>query len=340
MFQPPQQQQQQPQLQSNILPSAQNITTGISDGVINTIGNLKNTFADTKNTFQQSIDEFSSASALNAGNEFLESNSLIAKFGFIILILIGFMFMFRIGMILISSILAPSTSPYLVKGMIQGSESVKVEQDTRTSSAIVGYSENEPSGLEFSYSVWLSFSDLNKDSKYHHIFNKGIIDASNITLSGVNNLSNAPGLYVKSNADGTNTLRVYMDTFSKNGQISNADEQRTQMDIAGIPFNKWVNVIIRVQNRILDIYINGVLTQHKDLGYVPKQNFGDVYVCQNGGFAGKLSNLRYYPKGLNVFEINGIVGWGPNLSTSSVSQSAAISSDTSYLSYLWYKGNQ
>jgi hypothetical protein len=248
--------------------------------------------------------------------------------------------MFRVGMIIISSILSPSTSPYLVKGMIQGSESVKVEQDTRISSAIVGYSENEPSGLEFSYSVWLSFNDLNKDSKYHHIFNKGIIDASNISLTGVNNLSNAPGLYVKSNMDGTNTLRVYMDTFSKNGQIANADEQRTQMDIAGIPFNKWVNVIIRVQNRILDIYINGVLTQHKDLGYVPKQNFGDVYVCQNGGFAGKLSNLRYYPKGLNVFEINGIVGWGPNLSTSSVSQAAAISSDTSYLSYLWYKGNQ
>ena len=336
MFQPQQQQPQQPQ--TNILPNV--ATSEISNGVMNTIGNLKNTFADTKNTFQQSIGEFSSASTLNAGSEFLETNSLVAKFGFIILILFGFLFMFRIGMIIISSILSPSTSPYLVKGLIQGSESVKVEQDTRTSSSIVGYSENEPSGLEFSYSVWLSFSDLNKDDKYHHIFNKGIIDASNITLSGVNNLSNAPGLYVKSNMDGTNSLRVYMDTFSKNGQIANADEQRTQMDIAGIPFNKWVNVIIRVQNRILDIYINGVLTQHKDLGYVPKQNFGDVYVCQNGGFAGKLSNLRYYPKGLNVFEINGIVGWGPNLSTSSVSQAAAISSDTSYLSYLWYKGNQ
>ena len=333
------QQQQQPQQpQTNILPNA--ATTGISNGVTNTIGNIKNTFADTKNTFQQSIDEFSSASALNAGSEFLETNSLVAKFGFIILILFGFLFMFRIGMIIISSILSPSTSPYLVKGLIQGSESVKVEQDTRTSSAIVGYSENEPSGLEFSYSVWLTFSDLYKDGNYHHIFNKGIIDASNISLTGVNNLSNAPGLYVKSNADGTNSLRVYMDTFSKNGQISKIDEQRTQMDIDGIPFNKWVNVIIRVQNRILDIYINGVLTQHKDLGYVPKQNFGDVYVCQNGGFAGKLSNLRYYPKGLNVFEINGIVGWGPNLSTSSASKAAAISSDTSYLSYLWYKGNQ
>ena len=335
MFQEQGQQPNQNQPITSILPSTEAVTGGIT----NTINNISNSIAETKNSFKDSLNQFSSTSAVDAGKEFLESNSLIAKFGFIVLVLFGFLFLFRIGMILISSLLAPRSSPYLVKGMITGTESVRVQQDSRASSSLVNYSENQPSGLEFTYSVWLLFNSQKMDGKYSHIFNKGIVDGSNIVTNGVNNLSNAPGLYVKGNDDGTTTLRVYMDTFSKTGPITNIDEQRTTMDINGIPYNKWVNVIIRAQNRILDVYVNGVLTQHKDLGYVPKQNFGDVFVCQNGGFSGKLSDLRYYDKALNVFDINGVVSWGPNLSTSS-SSSGQISTDATYLSHFWYKANQ
>ena len=328
-----QEQQNQNQQSASILPNADEVTGGLTD----TVSSISSSIADAKS----SMNQFSSTSAMDAGKEFLQSNSLIAKFGFIILVLFGFLFLFRIGMMILSYILNPSDSPYLVKGLISGTESVRVQQDSRTSYAIVNYSENQATGLEFTYSVWILLNSTNTsaNSKYAHIFNKGILDGSNITVSGVNNMSNAPGLYVKGNTDGTSTMRVYMDTFSQTGPIQNIDDQRTTMDISGIPYNKWVNVIIRVQNRILDVYINGVLTQHKDLGYVPRQNFGDVYVCQNGGFSGKLSDLRYYPKSLNVFEINGIVGWGPNLSTSP-SASGQKDTDASYLSYLWYKATQ
>ena len=328
-----QEQQNQNQQSASILPSADEVTGGLTD----TVSSISSSIADAKS----SMNQFSSTNAMDAGKEFLQSNSLIAKFGFIILVLFGFLFLFRIGMIILSYILTPSDSPYLVKGLISGTESVRIQQDSRTSSAIVNYSENQATGLEFTYSVWIRLNSTNTsdNSKYAHIFNKGILDGSNITVSGVNNMSNAPGLYVKGNTDGTSTMRVYMDTFSQTGPIQKIDDQRMTMDISGIPYNKWVNVIIRVQNRILDVYINGVLTQHKDLGYVPRQNFGDVYVCQNGGFSGKLSDLRYYAKSLNVFEINGIVGWGPNLKTSP-SASGQSDTDASYLSYLWYKATQ
>jgi hypothetical protein len=330
-----QEQQNQNQQSASILPSADAVTGGLTDAV----SSISSSIADAKSSINESMNQFSSTSAMDAGKEFLQSNSLIAKFGFIILVLFGFLFLFRIGMIIISNILAPSDSPYLVKGLISGTESVRIQQDSRTSSAIVNYSENQSTGLEFTYSVWILLNSTNTNSKYAHIFNKGIVDGSNITVSGVNNMSNAPGLYVKGNTDGTSTLRVYMDTFSQSGPIQNIDDQRTTMDISGVPYNKWVNVIIRAENRILDVYVNGVLTQHKDLGYVPRQNFGDVYVCQNGGFSGKLSDLRYYAKSLNVFEINGIVGWGPNLSTSP-SASGQSDTDASYLSHLWYKATQ
>jgi hypothetical protein len=324
-----------------------NMTDTISNGFTNTIQSLKNTVAETKNTLRQSIEEFSSKSAVDAGNEFLESNSIIAKFAFIILVLFGFLILFRIGMLIIAYILIPTESPYLITGMIRGDNPVTISQNSRNTSALINYSENQRTGLEFTYSVWLTISKPVDNgagisfSKEAHIFNKGIID-------GITSVpqSNAPGLYVKSgsstNISGvSNTLLVYMDTFkSSDIEVKQLNDQREAIEVTGIPFNKWMNVIIRVENRILDIYVNGVLTQHKDLGYVPKQNFSDVYVCQNGGFSGSLSDLRYYPKALNVFEINNIVAWGPNLSTSPSALEAKTTSDSYYLSSMWYKATQ
>ena len=152
-----------------------NITDTISSGVTNTIQSLKDTVANTQNTLQQSINEFSSKSAVDAGNEFLESNSLIAKFAFIILVLFGFMFLFKIGMTIIALILTPTESPYLITGMIRGNNPVTISQNSRTSSAIVNYSENKPTGLEFTYSVWVTISAPSEGGKEAHIFNKGIM---------------------------------------------------------------------------------------------------------------------------------------------------------------------
>ena len=323
-----------------------NITDTISSGVTNTIQSLKDTVANTQNTLQQSINEFSSKSAVDAGNEFLESNSLIAKFAFIILVLFGFMFLFKIGMTIIALILTPTESPYLITGMIRGNNPVTISQNSRTSSTIVNYSENKPTGLEFTYSVWVTISAPSESGKEAHIFNKGIMVSGNTSATETTiPRSNAPGLYIKSPTSSTsgttNTLVVYMDTFQSSGsEVTNLNDQRQSVDITGIPFNKWINVTIRVENRILDIYVNGVLTQHKDLGFVPKQNFSDVYVSQNGGFNGSLSDLRYYAKALNVFEINNIVAWGPNLSTSPSAQDAKTTSDSYYLSSMWYKATQ
>lgn len=307
-------------------------TQAIATGVTDAVQSVKDTLSQATNNVQQSLNEFSSTSVVDASREYLDSNTLVAKFGFIALVLFGFLFLFRIGMIIMSQIFSPSTSPYLVKGMISGTEPYRIQQDPKVSTATVNLSENQPTGIEFTYSVWLNFNGIAGNTEERHIFNKGI-DAKSES-------SNAPGLYVISDvSNGTNKLKVYMDTFETVGNIANYDEQRASVEINDIPMNKWVNVMIRMQNRLMDVYVNGVLTKHVDLQYVPKQNFGDVYVCQKGGFSGKLSNLRYYSKALNVFEINGIVAWGPNTSTSELSNSAS-SKDTSYISYLWYKGNR
>lgn len=109
--------------------------------------------------------------------------------------------------------------------------------------------------------------------------------------------------------------------------------------VKDIPFKKWVNIIIRLQNRIMDVYVNGVLTGRKDLEYIPRQNYGPVNICQKGGFNGNLSNLRYYDSALNVFQINQIVSSGPDTSTSKNSPSSDSTGFYYYLSSQFYQSN-
>jgi hypothetical protein len=317
------------------LPDTSKITNNISETFNNTTAGLTDSVSNIRSSINDTMSEFSSKSTVDAGSEFLESNTIVAKFAFIILILIGFMFLFRIGMIALAYFLQPSDSPYLVKGLINGSESITIPQNSFANNSIVMLSSNQATGIEFTYSVWISLSNPNSDGKYHHIFNKGSYDLSG--GSGLNLDSNAPGLYVK-NEDGTASLRVYMDTMNTTS-ITSGSMHALPIDISGIPFKKWVNVVIRCQNRILDVYVNGILTSRKDLVDVPRQNYGDVFVCRDGGFSGQLSDLRYFAKALNVFEINNVVGTGPNLSTSSSTTAPSGSSNPYFLSSLWYKSN-
>lgn len=319
------------------IPDANKITNNLSESVSGATQGITNAVGNIKSSINNIVGDFSSKSTVDAGSEFLESNTIVAKFAFIILVLIGFMFLFRIGIIALGYFLQPSESPYLVKGLINGNESVTIPQNSFSDKTAILWSSNQQSGIEFTYSVWVSFTNSNNDGKYHHIFNKGSYDISG-SANKANIDSNAPGLYVKYNDDGTVTLRVYMDTIQPTAPAA-ATEHAVSMDISGIPYKKWVNVIIRCQNRILDVYVNGVLTSRKDLVNVPRQNYGDVFVCRDGGFSGQLSDLRYFAKAMNVFEINTVVAAGPNLSTSPSTTAPSGSSNPYFLSSSWYKSN-
>tara|TARA_R110002072_G_scaffold192597_1_gene349667 strand:+ start:1756 stop:2898 length:1143 start_codon:yes stop_codon:yes gene_type:complete len=84
--------------------------------------------------------------------------------------------------------------------------------------------------------------------------------------------------------------------------------------IPDIPINKWISVIIRLENNnILDIYINGRLMRRHTLRGIAKQNYGPTNVSLNGGFAGFLSELQYFNYAIGTAEIDWIVENGPNL---------------------------
>jgi hypothetical protein len=83
----------------------------------------------------------------------------------------------------------------------------------------------------------------------------------------------------------------------------------------------------------LDVYINGTITRSITLNGVPKQNNGDVYVAQNGGFQGNISNLWYYNYALGTADIQNIVARGPN---TYMVAAPPMNTTTDYLSLRWF----
>lgn len=325
----------------------------VKQQVTKTVGDLGEKVSGFTDSITKTLDDFSSTSAADAGREFLEANTIVAKFSFVVIVLIGFLFLMRLGMIVISYIFSPSQSPYLIKGVISGSNSKEVVQDPRSKNTTVFLSENERTGLEMTYSVWLYLDGVDPSNNLKHIFSKGAIDTSTdfgkidsttgklMGTSTSNKTYNAPGLYTFKNTEGGNNLRVYMDSFITPTTTSDLSGQVKMVDVAGVPVNKWFNTVIRVENRVMDVYLNGVLTKRMDLESIPRQNFYSVFVCQNGGFSGNLSDLRYFNKSLNVFEINSIVNAGPNLKPVSGDNPYEKNKldNYNYLSSNWYSTN-
>jgi len=272
------------------------------------------------------IKPFSSNKYLQGSTDFLQSNSLVAKFAFLILALILFVVALRIGSSILSWLFAPSASPILIDGMINATQMMIIPQDPKVAGAIpILRSVNNTDGLEFTWSVWIYVDNFGyKEHDYKHIFHKGN-DGINVTNqpTGMNFPNNGPGLYITPN---TNDLAVVMSTF---------EDAKEEVLVKDLPLNKWVSVIIRVskQNQ-LDVYINGVLAKRHLLKSVPKQNYGDVFASMNGGFSGYTSSLRYFNSALGTSHIQSIVDQGPN--EKMLNGSDMNKSKPQYLASRWY----
>lgn len=265
---------------------------------------------------------FSTGSTNSSGlKEFVDSNSLVAKIAFLLLVLFGFVIALRLGISILAYFISPTGSPHLIDGMVDGKQMIIYPQDPSSSGAkTITRSVNANDGIEFTWSTWVFIDNLQYNAgKYKHIFHKG---NDQVASTGLNFPNNAPGLYIAPN---TNAFVIIMNTY---------DNINEEITIPDIPLNKWVNIIMRCQNKTLDVYINGTITRSVQLNGVPKQNYGDVFVAMNGGFSGYVSNLWYYNYGLGTAAIQNIVQNGPN--TKMVGSNAMNMKNPNYLSLRWY----
>jgi len=298
--------------------AAQNTGEAVAQTFTSVTGNLKQTTDDL-------FDSFRNNRYVSGTADFLESNSAIAKIAFLLMILILFTFVLRLGTTLLQRIYSPSPDPFLIKGMKRGNQPSMILQNTKFDESItLMRSKNEDGGVEFTWNTWL-FLETVADN-YQNIFHKGDKNATPDNIENI--INNGPGVYVRKNNDQAE-LRILMSTFD--------NPRGADISIPNIPIQKWLNLTIRVKHKHMDIYVNNnIVHRHIFEGSPPKQNYGNVYVSSQGGFSGLISNLRYFSRAITGIEVGNIVKQGPNLQSAG---DDALATNPPYLSMRWYLPN-
>jgi hypothetical protein len=158
----------------------------------------------------------------------------------------------------------------------------------KTVDSILFNSSNQPNGLEFAYSMWLKVSNWT----YNQHSNKYILVKGEIAPNRIIK-SKAPAIYLTGNA---NNLCVEVQTYDSRGNGSLMTEI-VQLD--NIPLKDWFHLVVGVNGRNLDIYVNGVLAKRRVLTGVVAQNKAPANIAPaiDGnlpGFGGLISNMIYH----------------------------------------------
>ena len=345
---------------SDILPKAPSLNTAqpLSTNLPNSNGSgsiMESVFGKTK-----------SESNSTSYSDFFSLNSIFAKIAFFIFVIILFLILAKLTLSAMLYSFQSKSNPVLINGLISGVTPYTLIRNPNNQTFVsLPRSNNQYYGSEFTWSVWLNVDQLeSKSYKYYHVFNLGNKTPRD---NGIMSVNNSPGVYLmqsKSNTAQTGYslgMHIVMDTepfseFDAQKDISNnvlptlnvnsksSWSHSKYIDITELPLKNWFNVVIRLENTVLDIYINGTIAGRINFETVPKQNFYDVQVCQNGGFQGLLSDLKYFSRALNIFEINSVVLAGPNLASPTIQGSVDVPSggklnSYDYISDLWYYRN-
>ena len=85
-------------------------------------------------------------------------------------------------------------------------------------------------------------------------------------------------------------------------------------DIQDIDLQRWINITVSVNGRIVDVYYDGKLNRScvlPDIPSAPDSGTQSVLIGQKGGFGGKISGIQFYAYPLTPDRIYAIYQAGP-----------------------------
>ena len=83
--------------------------------------------------------------------------------------------------------------------------------------------------------------------------------------------------------------------------------------IPNFPLQTWVNVVVSVYGKTVDVFINGKLQKSCRLPSVAAPSHGPMTVTPNGGFSGYTAKAEYWPSGSNPEQAYMIYLGGPGV---------------------------
>jgi len=102
---------------------------------------------------------------------------------------------------------------------------------------------------------------------------------------------------------GANSNDLMIKLTTHNSSDATAGSTEDVCPVKNVPLQKWVHMLMTVNNRTCDVYIDGKLVKTCMLQGVAKlDNKGELLLTPNGGFSGFTSKLRYYARAINPRE--------------------------------------
>ena len=198
--------------------------------------------------------------------------------------------------VVISLVIALYSSWTKNKVLLSGFKSGTQEVTVKSSELPYNRSSNN-----YAYSIWFYVKDWQyrlEQSKY--LLERKANESSNpsITLTPYeNNINISIATYPTSATESSgNTVDSTTTSSSDNSTIHNCL-------VNNFPLQKWVNLIVSLNGRALDIYLDGKLVRTCILPGVARISpDADIDITPNGGLNGWTSNLQYWANPLNPQE--------------------------------------
>jgi hypothetical protein len=193
---------------------------------------------------------------------------------------------------------------YFLVRYIYASKQIKTGVSSGTATTTISASdlEGNTSGTtssNFTYSIWFYIEDWNYRYGEPKVLFERTTSSNPVTSSGdltqqISTLEPCPAVAL---GEISNDINILLSVYPSTGNAASTDGSNyvTQIcSVSNVPIQKWVNLLISVYGRSLDVYLDGKLVKTFVLQGVAYINSGsDLYITPNGGFNGWTSNFQY-----------------------------------------------
>jgi hypothetical protein len=155
------------------------------------------------------------------------------------------------------------------------------QRDAKSTLTVPASSLKGGSSTDYTFSIWLYVNNWN-----YRLGEQKVI----LERTGIDSMALGGNI---------NNITVSLATYSPASSVPT----KHTCTLENIPLQAWVNVIMTLNNRSLDLYMDGKLVRTCVLPGVPLAASGtDLKVTPDGGFYGFISNLQYISRAVNPRE--------------------------------------
>lgn len=158
------------------------------------------------------------------------------------------------------------------------------------------------------YSIWAFIDNWNYrigEQKYILVSGKIMSDGSIIEQS--------PAISLDKYENNLIVETTYNNSNSNSNSNNNLGVHKCS--VTNIPIQKWVNILVSISGRTMDIYIDGKLVNTCLLPGVATVTNNPIYITPDGGFSGYTSKFAYYAyastseDAWNIYKEGAAQGW-------------------------------